>query len=78
MAALARYLKILLGLLALLMLLNIGFNLLVDPFNAWQVLKVDGVNAIKNRTHKYERIAKPAMAESMPTERVFIGTSRTE
>jgi hypothetical protein len=78
MAALTRYLKILLGLLALLMLLNIGFNLLVDPFNAWQVVKVDGFNAVKSRAYKYERMAKPAMAESMPTEHVFIGTSRTE
>lgn len=78
MTALQRYLKTLVALLALLMLLNIGFNLLVDPFNAWQVIKVDGVNAIKSRAYKYERIAKPAMVERMQPERIFIGTSRTE
>lgn len=77
-AGFSRYLSRLLGLLALLMLMNISFNLIVDPLNAWNIVKVDGFNAVKNRAYKYERIAKPLMVERMQPQRVFIGTSRTE
>ncbi len=73
-----RHLVTLLGLLAVLMLANVGFNLVVDPFNAWQLVKIEGFNAIKDRAYKYERIAKPLMVETLQPQRVFIGTSRTE
>jgi hypothetical protein len=74
----SRYLASLLGLMALLVLLNIVFNLIVDPLNTWHIVKLDGFNAVKNRAYKYERIAKPLMVERMQPQRVFIGTSRTE
>lgn len=77
-AGFSRYLTSLLGLLGLLMLMNIGFNLIVDPLNAWHIVRIDGFNAVKNRAYKYERIAKPLMVERIQPQRVFIGTSRTE
>ncbi len=74
----ATYLKTMVCLLGLCLCLNITFNWIVDPFDAFQILKREGFNEVKPRAAKYERVATPLILQHLEAERLYLGTSRTE
>ena len=71
----ARYGRWLLGGTALLMLLTAAFNRVVDPFQYFGDLRIQGFNAIKSRLRFFEREVKPAVLRRDRPESVIIGSS---
>jgi len=74
-AVFARYGWWLLGGTALLMTLTAAFNRVVDPFQYFGDLRIEGFNAIKSRLRFFEREVKPAVLRRERPESVIIGSS---
>ncbi|MET0216685.1 MAG: hypothetical protein ABW205_01995 [Burkholderiales bacterium] len=71
----ARYGRWLLCGTALLMLLTAAFNRVVDPFQYFGDMRIQGFNAIKSRLRFFEREVKPAVLRRDRPESVIIGSS---
>jgi hypothetical protein len=73
--AFARYGCRLLGGTALLVLLTATFNRVVDPFQYFGDLRIEGFNAIKTQLRFFEREVKPVVLRRERPESVIIGSS---
>ena len=75
---LARYVRLLLIGLALLLGLTAAFTRVVDPFWYFRDVEIDGFNAIKTKFRRFERNVKPAVFAAEQPEAVILGSSFAE
>lgn len=71
----AHYGRWLLGGTVLLMLLTAAFNRVVDPFQYFGDMRIEGFNAIKTRLRFFEREVKPVVLRRERPESLIIGSS---
>lgn len=60
------------------LVLCLVFNLLVDPFDLYRLVAVEGINGNKPMATKHPRIVKPYQVKKLRPKAVAMGSSRTE
>lgn len=73
-----KYIFVFSAMLALLVLLVVGFNRVVDPFWYYRDFVIDGFNVVKPRFKKYERHVKPALVQREQPASLIFGSSYSE
>jgi hypothetical protein len=74
----ARYARVLLAGLVVLLALTAGFTRVVDPFWYFRDVEIEGFNAIKTKFRRFERNVKPAVVAAEQPEAVILGSSFAE
>lgn len=74
----ARYVRIVLIGLVLLLALTAAFTRAVDPFWYFRDIEIEGFNAIKTKFRRFERNVKPAVVAAEQPEAVILGSSFAE
>lgn len=72
-----QYVLLALSLMLVPLLLVSAVNLVADPLGIYHVLEKDGVNAIKPRAQRFERLLKPIRAQQLNPDILILGTSRS-
>lgn len=58
--------------------LCVAINLLIDPFDIYRLVSIDGINSNKSMATKHPRIIKPYQVARLRPAAVALGSSRTE
>jgi hypothetical protein len=74
----ARYLRILLTVLAGILGIVAGFNLLIDPYDVARLVTLPGINVLKPREAENARLRKPFDLWRRRYDGVILGTSQVE
>jgi len=72
------YLKSFFLFLALGLVFFISLNLLVDPYDIYQVVRVEGFNALKPAFRKHSYLGKAIAVKRIRPNTILLGTSRAE
>lgn len=72
------YLKVYVGAVAVILILFVSFNLVIDPFDLYSVDGLLGLNLMKTGTDKHIRLSKAGALRKIKPRAICLGTSRGE